>query len=376
MSTGVQANLRNLLLEPDQALKALQMHIATLATLALAGSAFAQSSSSTTSALTGTTPSATTANARGLTSVSVSTLTAKTGSSTTAKAATAKTTGGVKHVVQVGNAAGALTFTPNIISASVGHMVEFVFNPHNHSVAQAAFDSPCVPMDQSASMKGMTGFYSGFVPVGNTSATTSPGMDGTNTTKTFTIMIESAQPMWFYCSQGMHCQAGMVGVINPKNASGQTLETFMAGAKKAPKNISPAKVAGGCGPGMMSSDMVSQAAGVAKATGAKTATMKSGVAQATGMMKINGTTKSTTKAMGMASMTTSGAVAGAAAAKTTAAAAMAASSMVSSASLSAAAANSTGIKQSNSAARSRDLLEAGSSFGLLVCLAATIVLFA
>jgi len=34
--------------------------------------------------------------------------------------------------------------------------------------------------------------------------------------RTFTYEVKNAsQPAWFYCSQGKHCQAGMVGVINP-----------------------------------------------------------------------------------------------------------------------------------------------------------------
>jgi len=31
---------------------------------------------------------------------------------------------------------------------------------------------------------------------------------------TFTIDITTTDPIWFYCAQAMHCQAGMVGVIN------------------------------------------------------------------------------------------------------------------------------------------------------------------
>jgi hypothetical protein len=31
----------------------------------------------------------------------------------------------------------------------------------------------------------------------------------------FTVMVNSTDPIWFYCGQVGHCQGGMVGVINP-----------------------------------------------------------------------------------------------------------------------------------------------------------------
>jgi hypothetical protein len=46
-------------------------------------------------------------------------------------------------------------------------------------------------------------FWSGFMP------TTAEGQ------LTYTVAVKDTNPIWFYCSQGMHCQGGMVGVINP-----------------------------------------------------------------------------------------------------------------------------------------------------------------
>jgi plastocyanin len=48
----------------------------------------------------------------------------------------------------------ALAFSPNTITAAVGSEVEFVFYAPAHSVVQAAFDAPCVPINN-------TGFFSG-----------------------------------------------------------------------------------------------------------------------------------------------------------------------------------------------------------------------
>jgi hypothetical protein len=50
-------------------------------------------------------------------------------------------------------------------------------------------------------------FYSGFMPTNATFGTTSNVL-------TYTIHVKDEKPMWFYCSQGKHCQAGMVGAIN------------------------------------------------------------------------------------------------------------------------------------------------------------------
>jgi plastocyanin len=108
------------------------------------------------------------------------------------------------HVVKVGNANGTLAYSPNNVKANVGDMVQFQFAPNNHTVTQSTFAQPCQPI--ALNMAGVTGFYSGFMPV-SASSTTTP---------TYSIMINNTTPIWLYCSQGKHCQAGMVMVINEK----------------------------------------------------------------------------------------------------------------------------------------------------------------
>jgi plastocyanin len=101
------------------------------------------------------------------------------------------------HVVKVGGNNGELTFDPNSLRAAQGDTVTFKFWPKNHSVAQAAFASPCQPLDN--------GFWSGYHATSNGVAEDS-----------FQITISNAsRPLWYYCTQGQHCQRGMVGVINP-----------------------------------------------------------------------------------------------------------------------------------------------------------------
>lgn len=106
------------------------------------------------------------------------------------------------QVVKVGSKNGSLTFEPNDLKAEPGSMVQFHFWPKNHSVVQSAFTDPCVPINNINS--SVSGFFSGYMPV----AADSKEMPS------YTIMVNSTGPIWFYCSQGKHCQAGMVGVIN------------------------------------------------------------------------------------------------------------------------------------------------------------------
>jgi plastocyanin len=133
------------------------------------------------------------------------------------------------HVVQamIDSTSGKPVFSPNEIQAAVGDQIQFQFHPANHSVVQATFADPCVPISESPSGKGAQGFYSGFMPVAQ-DATEIP---------TFTITVQNTNPIWFYCSQAKHCQAGMVGAINP--TANKTLADFTSRAAQAAANLSP-----------------------------------------------------------------------------------------------------------------------------------------
>ncbi|KAJ5753367.1 uncharacterized protein N7511_007520 [Penicillium nucicola] len=112
-------------------------------------------------------------------------------SSTTTAAASSSTS---IHKVDVGE--DGFSFNPNTLTVSPGEKVEFHFYPQNHSVTQASFDHPCHPLSASS-------FSSGFMPTTKESETV------------FTLTVNDTTPLWFYCGQIGHCQAGMVGVINP-----------------------------------------------------------------------------------------------------------------------------------------------------------------
>lgn len=107
------------------------------------------------------------------------------------------------HVVRVGSmdASKALTFSPAELTVAPGELVQFQFAPKNHTVTQSTFDKPCEPLGMNSNV---TGIYSGFMPVD----------PAAQMTATYTVMVNSTAPLWLYCSQGKHCQSGMVMVIN------------------------------------------------------------------------------------------------------------------------------------------------------------------
>ncbi|TGO35537.1 hypothetical protein BHYA_0155g00280 [Botrytis hyacinthi] len=131
------------------------------------------------------------------------------------------------HTVVVGSSnTSLLLFTPQEITAKPGDKVEFQFHERNHTVTQSAFDSPCQPMANAIN--------SGFVPAAaNQSMIT-----------TFTMTINSTAPMFMYCAQGKHCQAGMVLTINASNGT-QNFGTYKDAAAKATSNVPAAAVGGG-----------------------------------------------------------------------------------------------------------------------------------
>ncbi|KAF2461841.1 hypothetical protein BDY21DRAFT_277218 [Lineolata rhizophorae] len=133
------------------------------------------------------------------------------------------------HIVQVDSPDNmTLRFMPDTIHAAVGDRVQFQYNPMNHSVVQAAFDTPCQPLMET-NPNATNAFFSGFMPAASTEGTL-----------TFTIDIMDEMPKWYYCSQGRHCQGGMVGVINPPAAAPENnVDSFRAKAAGVAMNVTP-----------------------------------------------------------------------------------------------------------------------------------------
>nr|VWP00834.1 Uncharacterized protein [Ganoderma boninense] len=104
--------------------------------------------------------------------------------------------------VQVGSAAGDLTYTPEAVFADVGDQVVFTFHQKNHTASQSSFAGPCSLVDG--------GLDSGFMPV---------AANQTDNFPTWTVTVKDTKPLWFYCRQGAktaasHCGKGMVFAVN------------------------------------------------------------------------------------------------------------------------------------------------------------------
>jgi len=122
--------------------------------------------------------------------------------------------------IQVTVGASGLTYSPDTVTAAVGDTVSFHFSRSRHSVVEAAFDTPCQPL------------ANGFgVPAQSSSDAV------------FTVTVTDTNPLFFYCSVAAHCQAGMVGVINP--SSSQDLTGFKAKLNSASSGSQPGGVSGG-----------------------------------------------------------------------------------------------------------------------------------
>jgi hypothetical protein len=117
------------------------------------------------------------------------------------------------HTVDVGvdaNGKPGLFFTPDKLNPAVNDTVVFRFYSDNHSVAQSTFQNPCEFAENA--------IFSGF-----------PGNN-----KTFTITINSTDPIWLFCSEPGHCQQGQAMVLN--EPEDDTLEDYKSAAQNAESN--------------------------------------------------------------------------------------------------------------------------------------------
>jgi len=128
-------------------------------------------------------------------------------------------------IVSVDVGEDGFVYDPDTITAAPGDQVQFTFYPQNHSVIQAAFDSPCNPMSG--------GIFSGFVPV-----------DSGKSSQVFAVDIKDTKPIWLYCGQVQHCESGMVAVINPPSGV-NNLGTFKSNAKNAKASVPSSGISGG-----------------------------------------------------------------------------------------------------------------------------------
>ncbi|KAL1989665.1 hypothetical protein VTN49DRAFT_6862 [Thermomyces lanuginosus] len=131
------------------------------------------------------------------------------------------------HVVKVGWN-GELLFSPENVKADVGDIVQFQFYPKNHSVVQSTFDNPCLPISETK--PDAAGFHSGYMPVAEDAAEL----------PVFSIRVNDTKPIWAYCSQGQHCENGMVFAINAAETGEKSFTNFKSLAMGASSSDSAA----------------------------------------------------------------------------------------------------------------------------------------
>ncbi|KAI1358814.1 Cupredoxin [Xylaria arbuscula] len=170
------------------------------------------------------------------------------------------------HVVSVSSANGTKAFYPDNLSADVGDMIQFQFLAGNHSVVQSNFDNPCIPIQ--AINSSATGMFSGYMDV---AASESTGM-----IPVYTMEVKAATPVWLYCSQATHCQAGMVMVVNENTNANSTrsLDNFKQIASTATENLDPTKIDGA------SSDSGDASGGTTSSIPSPTSTVAAGLGSA------------------------------------------------------------------------------------------------
>jgi len=105
------------------------------------------------------------------------------------------------HNITVG-ARGQLVYNPPNITAAVNDTILFIFESE-HTATQSTFRSPC-----TRSPDGFHGVAAGPPP------------------STFSIKVNSTNPIWVYCAIPGHCGAGMVFAANAPTTGNSTYAAF------------------------------------------------------------------------------------------------------------------------------------------------------
>jgi plastocyanin len=107
------------------------------------------------------------------------------------------------HWVTVG-ANSQLSFNPTNITANVGDTVTFEIRPKNHTVTASSFAAPCTPLSETNTSASEI-FDSGFMAV------------STGNFPTYTIQVNTTEPLWIFSAQPGECAQGMVFAVNAPN---------------------------------------------------------------------------------------------------------------------------------------------------------------
>lgn len=102
---------------------------------------------------------------------------------------------GATHTVIVAPTKGVFRYVPFAVNASVGDTVKFMWGADMHTVTKSSQLELCNKTDASPFTSGVQ-----------------------NKSFTFTQVVNTTDPTFFYCGVPTHCQKGMFGIINPPNA--------------------------------------------------------------------------------------------------------------------------------------------------------------
>lgn len=102
---------------------------------------------------------------------------------------------GATHTVIVAPTQGVLRYVPFAVNASVGDTIEFKWQANMHTVTKSSQLALCNKTDDQPFTSGVN-----------------------NASFTFTQVVNSTDPVFYYCGVPTHCQKGMFGIINPPNA--------------------------------------------------------------------------------------------------------------------------------------------------------------
>ncbi|KAJ7622533.1 hypothetical protein FB45DRAFT_838592 [Roridomyces roridus] len=130
--------------------------------------------------------------------------------------------GQATHMVMVG--VQGSVYDPPTTSARLGDTVSFIFGGDAHSVTQSSFASPCIRLSG--------GFDSGFAGRGPQFAEDTPVWN--------LLITNESEPIWFFCQANIpnsHCEAGMVGAINPPSIA--MYDQFSSAAKAVTSTPAP-----------------------------------------------------------------------------------------------------------------------------------------
>ncbi|KAK0716349.1 Cupredoxin [Lasiosphaeris hirsuta] len=127
------------------------------------------------------------------------------------------TASAASHRIDVGKS--GLTFTPDSVTAAVGDTLEFYFVGGTHDAVVGDYGAPCTP-----------------------SATGERFSSGVQSGSATNVVVNTTEPLYYYCSVGAHCANGMVAAINP--AADKTVTALKTSAK-GKTAVKPSGVYGG-----------------------------------------------------------------------------------------------------------------------------------